>query len=246
MKNIKINLDFNKTIMKNIKITLIILFVIGLVLYFSLAKAPKTDKVETKVSIKVEKKSPNLKIDEQKIKQQLQQKWLEISKTTMAEKKEFWQKLNSYELEKFIKAGVYVKVRDKNKLTPLHFAAAYSPDTEVISLLVRTGAKINAKGLYDATPLHYAAAFNTDEDIIKRLIKLGADINAKDKQQRTSLHWIVKFAQNVEVIDALLNAKITINLKDSYGQTALDIIKNNKELSKTDREKVTRWLLNIQ
>ena len=191
-----------------------------------------------------DKKGNIVKVDKKLIKtiekKEFQKKWQETVNSSTQQKKEFWQKLNSYELEKFIKAGVYVKVRDSDKLTPLHFAAAYSQDIDVISLLVRTGAKINAKGLYDATPLHYAAAFNSDADIIKQLIKLKANVDAKDKELRTPLHWIVKFAQNVEVIDTLLNSKIKINLKDGYGHTALDIVKNNKELSKDNREKVMR------
>jgi hypothetical protein len=251
-----LSFDFyrDKAVTKKIKIIFvsIIVFFIGVTLYIFL---PKTQIIETKIVQKEEitkekkviikkthKKIAILKSEKQKIKKQLQQKWLEISETTRIEKKTFWQNLKSYELEKFIKAGVYVKVRYTDRLTPLHFAAAYNKDTDVIKLLVKTGAKINAKALYDATPLHFASSFNTDEDIIKILIKLGANVNAKDLEGRTALHWMVKFAQNVKVIDALLNSKVDINLKDVYGKTALNIIKNNRELSKTDREKVSRWL----
>jgi ankyrin repeat protein len=257
-----LSFDFyrDKAVANKIKIIFasIIVFFIAAILYFFLPKTQITEiktvqkeeinnesvfKKENKVTTKkIHKKRVTLKPKEQKIKKQLQQKWLEISKTTKVEKRIFWQNLKSYELEKFIKAGVYVKVRYADRLTPLHFAAAYNKDTDVIKLLVKTGAKINAKALYDATPLHYASGFNSDEDIIKTLIKLGADVNAKDLEGRTPLHWIVKFAQNVKVIDVLLNSKVDINKKDIYGRTALNIIKDNRELSKRDREKVSRWL----
>ena len=231
------------TFLKNKKLILVVIFLAGFLLYFFSIEEKKEAIQVVNKNEKTLIKTPTLQ-NKQTIKQQLQQKWQEISKTTPLKRKVFWQKLSHYDLEKFIKAGVYVKIRYSDKLTPLHLAAAYSKDIDVIDLLVKTGAKINAKALYDATPLHFASAFNTDEDVVKQLIKLGAKVNAKDKEQRTPLHWMSKFAQNVTIIETLLNANADKNLKDIYGQTALDIIKNNKELGQADREKVMRWLKN--
>lgn len=62
---------------------------------------------------------------------------------------------------------------------PLHWAAAYTADPEVITLLLEHGAEIEARSSYDRTPLHWAALSNAEPAITARLLEHGANPAAR-------------------------------------------------------------------
>jgi len=64
--------------------------------------------------------------------------------------------------------------------TPLHTAARYNSDVEVLKYLVSHGADVNAKEFYGNTPLHVAAEFNSNVEVLKYLVSQGADVQAKN------------------------------------------------------------------
>ena len=58
--------------------------------------------------------------------------------------------------------GKILSKEDKYGRTPLHAAAAYNSNPDVVKALISAGAKVNAKDdKYDLTPLHLAAAYNS-------------------------------------------------------------------------------------
>jgi ankyrin repeat protein len=65
-------------------------------------------------------------------------------------------------------------------ITPLHFAAWHSRESETVRFLVEAGADINKKGDLGWTPLHLALMDYPDKKIAAYLISAGADIGAKD------------------------------------------------------------------
>ena len=69
--------------------------------------------------------------------------------------------------------------------TPLHLAAE-NCHSNVVALLLTTGAKINIQASDNETPLHLAAQEGC-VDVVKLLLAKGADANAKDKQGRTPM-----------------------------------------------------------
>ena len=62
---------------------------------------------------------------------------------------------------------------------PLHWAAAYSADPAVITLLLAQGADIEARSSYQRTPLHWAALSNAEPAITATLLERGADPTAR-------------------------------------------------------------------
>jgi len=90
------------------------------------------------------------------------------------------------DVEYFIKKGVDVNVKDDWYRTPLHEAASYNSDIEILKYLVSQGANINAKDDESYTPLHNSAACSKME-ILKYLVYQGANVNAQDKWGRTPL-----------------------------------------------------------
>ena len=69
--------------------------------------------------------------------------------------------------------------------TPLHYAARFGANAEVITALVDAGAELEARTVDRRTPLHLAAADSTHPDIIIALCAAGADTTARDSDGNT-------------------------------------------------------------
>ena len=70
-------------------------------------------------------------------------------------------------------------LKTKDGWTPLHYAAAFNSNPDVVKALISAGAKVNAKDKDGWTPLRAAAIKNSNPDVVKALISAGA--KAKDK-----------------------------------------------------------------
>ena len=70
--------------------------------------------------------------------------------------------------------------------------AAYSCDSQSVSLLLEKGADINARDSYDATALMwgYACDDKAYERVVPLLLKAGADLNAKDAGGKTAKDYL--------------------------------------------------------
>ena len=103
--------------------------------------------------------------------------------------------------------------------TPLHFAAAWAPDHEVVGLLVRAGADVNARDEDHYTPLHRAAETNVNAAVATALIEAGADVEAWTDDfityhyswHGTPLHAAASSNENPAVTAALLEAGANVH-----------------------------------
>ena len=123
-------------------------------------------------------------------------------------------------------------------LTPLITAAAYNKDPEVITTLLKAGAKLEAKDIRQGiggTALLWAAYANSNPDMTSTLLKAGADIKACTDDGRTALIWAASNNPNpLEVIKVLLNAGADATVKDKAGKTAYYYAQYNYMLKGTD------------
>jgi ankyrin repeat protein len=107
-----------------------------------------------------------------------------------------------------ISKGADVLAHDKDLMTSLHYAAAHSPNPEVIRILLKAGAALEARGQhYDwggETPLMLAAATNPNEGVIEALLDAGADISARDDAGLTPLLHAARSSANPKVISVLI------------------------------------------
>ncbi|AID46730.1 ankyrin repeat protein [Pigeonpox virus] len=93
-------------------------------------------------------------------------------------------------LHALIEKGVSINARDKYGKTPLHYAASYCKDIDVIKLLLERGADVNAKSyVRNLTPLH--SSYLKSPRVLKLLLQHGADINSLDSYSLTPLTSVV-------------------------------------------------------
>ena len=139
--------------------------------------------------------------------------------------------------------NVDVSARCAKGWTPLHYAAIYNKNPEVIAVLVKNGADIDALDMSGFAASHYAAVevlaslTKTGADInvkpsievLAVLIENGADINDKTVCCGTSLHHAARFNANLEVFTLLIEHGFDINAKDANDRTPLHLaVSSNK------------------
>lgn len=113
-----------------------------------------------------------------------------------------------------IHGGVFSILDDytyRVNMTPLMYAA-YCATDEVVSFLIKKGAKVNSKNEEGKTALMYGPS--------KVLISAGADVNAKDNKGKTALMYAA-YNSGKGSVDLLIKNKANVNTKDNYGNTAL-------------------------
>ena len=115
-----------------------------------------------------------------------------------------------------LEGGANPKARDKDKWTPLHWAASINKNPDIIRMLLNAGALVNKRVNRGWTPLHLAAAFGENPAVVKALIDAGAKLKwtefgpfstgAKGIYFYMPLHMAAIFNENPDVAKTLLNA----------------------------------------
>ncbi len=130
-------------------------------------------------------------------------------------------------------------IADGSQATALLFAAAAStPDTAVVSMLLEAGADVHARdGFLQYTPLHHAAQSGTPQ-VVRALLAAGADVDAWAKGFNvdwgwgwTPLHLAARSNPDPEVVSALVEAGADLHApgEESYyrGNTPLHYAGDN-------------------
>ena len=117
-------------------------------------------------------------------------------------------------------SGVDINIPDNDGYTPLHEAAQFNRNPDVLSVLLDHGADINIRGEFGRTALHEAALYNKNPDVLSVLLDRGADISARDEYGNTPLHRALS-NKRLNVLSVLLDRGVDINAGDDYGGTLL-------------------------
>ena len=146
----------------------------------------------------------------------------------------FFEKASLRMVLKQLDAGADPNARDEWGFTPLHFAAAFNDDPDIITALVDAGAIMNARDKeWEATPLHWAAWSNDNPGIIIALLEGGADPNARDARESTPLHAAADQSNNPSIVLTLVESGADLTLRDA-GKLAWDYIKDNAALKDSE------------
>lgn len=140
----------------------------------------------------------------------------------------FWKTASLEEVRSAIEHGADLKATDKTGVTALMFAAGYSHDPDIITLLIRHGADLKARDRIGGSILMAAAGHNQQPDMVTRLIEHGADIEATDHVGKTALMFAAGYNKNPEVMLRLIRHGADTNSKDKDGKSALDFAKYNR------------------
>ncbi|MBU3156731.1 ankyrin repeat domain-containing protein [Clostridium estertheticum] len=135
-------------------------------------------------------------------------------------------------IELLINNGADINAHNSDLLeTPLHkLCARIKPHIDVITMILKKGAKVNAINISGKTPVFYCS-FNYSVELLNLLVEYGADINIRDKYKNTLLHddYINCFDEHFEeFLKSLINLGFDINSTNSTGYTPLDLCENKK------------------
>jgi len=120
-----------------------------------------------------------------------------------------------------LEEGRDISACDRSGITPLHAAATWNNNPDVIAALIDAGAVISAQDKFGDTPLRYAANSSDSPAVIAALIDAGADIDARDEDGNTLLHDAASSNDNPAVIAALIDAGADIDARDKRGNSPL-------------------------
>jgi ankyrin repeat protein len=116
--------------------------------------------------------------------------------------------------------GADFKRLDPTGHSPLHLAAHYAKDSQILELLL-TKVEIDECDLDGITALH-SAAIASNAVSARYLLERGADINRPDKSDRTPVHVAAAFAKNVDFFKIFLtNEKADLECCDERKLTVL-------------------------
>ncbi len=121
---------------------------------------------------------------------------------------------NTSENEAFsLEVATQINRKDKEQLTPLHFAAERG-HLHVVEFLLSMGSDlhISAFGWDTGTPLHYAAR-EGHAQVVQALLDAGAKVDARTRSRSTPLHYAAE-RNFPHVVDILIKAGADIHALD--------------------------------
>ncbi len=104
---------------------------------------------------------------------------------------------------------------------PPLFQAAENNNIEVMTLLLKAGAKVNVEDFFTGTPLDQAA-FSDGKEAVELLLAHGADIEHQDHSNRTALYRAVE-GDNADTLALLLAHGANVNACDLDGKSPLAV-----------------------
>jgi cytohesin len=133
-------------------------------------------------------------------------------------------------VELLLRAGKRPSEEDKERYTPLHWAAAKG-HVQVTKRLIEFGAELEKRGgKFLLAPLHMAAGeghLNTS----LLLIDAGAQVNSLDRFRNTPMHWAAWFGRRA-VLGCLVErgGYYTLTNKDGYTPREMASVRGSQDI----------------
>ena len=125
--------------------------------------------------------------------------------------------------QRLLNAGVGVNARDRNGLTPLHWATGHN-HPKVVRLLLDAGADVNARDNYGRMFLDFVADHGVKRlEIVQLMLDAGMDVHVWNDEGMTPLHVAVMEGYSHETIQRLLDTGADVHARDDEGLTPLHI-----------------------
>ena len=117
---------------------------------------------------------------------------------------------------------------DVDQASPLHLAAAFGHDPQLIRALIRAGANPNARNAAQDTPLHWAAAFSNSTEVITALLEGGADKNGVGSVFWTPLGAACANSRTPDIALTLIASGASVNSNNAAPYAAEIVITQNR------------------
>ena len=114
-----------------------------------------------------------------------------------------------------------LKARDSHGLRPVHIAARFNDNAEIIEALAAAGAYVNASTVHEYNALHIAAGHGESPAVVKALVDAGVDLTARSASGDTPLLVAASSSVTPSVIKALVDAGADLDTRDQRGRTPL-------------------------
>ena len=135
---------------------------------------------------------------------------------------EYFKTATVKEVTTCLDTGINATTRDESGVTPLHRAAKYSENSDVLKAVLNNNVDVAAKDDDERTPLHWAIE-DDNAVAVKALIEAGADPNVQDNDSQTPLLDAAMNTENPEVIEALIDAGADMEARDNEECTPLHL-----------------------
>lgn len=122
-------------------------------------------------------------------------------------------------VQRALKDGASINVRDDFARTPLHWAAT-DGNLQIIHILIGAGAPLDARDRDYATPLFYAIDAENPDIVVALLDQPEPYVNVRDISRRTPLHDAAH-QDNLNIVQELILHGADVNAADEYGATPL-------------------------
>jgi hypothetical protein len=132
-------------------------------------------------------------------------------------------------VQRILKGGLQVNIKDENGETPLHRAAFFGY-SEIVDLLLKHGASVDARSYVTValtggdTPLQLAS-IKGHVEIVKLLLEHHANVNSTDGLLLTPLHSAA-WKGYTEIVKLLLEHGADVNAINKTGMTPLNLASN--------------------
>ena len=121
-----------------------------------------------------------------------------------------------------------VNLKDALGRTPLGIAAEKG-HAEVVTFLVKNGAKVNITDANGNTPLIFVIHKTGNLGITKKLLEKGAAVNAQNRTGETALMYAA-WRGHSRIVQLLLAYRADVTLKNRQGDTALTLAESKNHL----------------
>ena len=134
------------------------------------------------------------------------------------------------EVERLIRSGVDINIRDNGGNTAL-ILASYYDHIEVVKLLIEAGVDLNIRDDESSTAL-ILASYQNNIEVVKLLTEGGANLNIRSNAGITALIW-ASYRNHIEVVKLLLENFADECILDNKERSFYDHLNSrNKEIIK--------------
>ena len=148
---------------------------------------------------------------------------------------------NEKVIQQLLDYGAKVSIKDAKGDTPLHCAAQYNPNPNIISLLhSREPEALPIRNNYGYLPIHLAA-MNKNPDVFKRFVKLDPHLlDYDDTYGNMPLFDFIRYCNDPNIVSWLEENKIDLNLTNpANGATLLHYAAMNSKLDLMHEDMIT-------